>query len=358
MTLLFTNGFQHSIPAEAVGAAGFDALVAPARALYRNTADQRLSIRPGYDGDHNRGGQVFLDEPGPLFVGGRVWPDDLSNLSDRPCRFLLVYVNDVRVLQVCVNNTSSARSGTPSNGFAVYNGVDTASTLDAGNVLAASPADVFDDDTNLAWSLAITRGETEGTFDLKYEGASIAAGVSPDLAESEGPITQVTFTSRGPSTSGTSGSRLDHNDCWVDNERDWSGAKVGLIVPAADGFYTDGTVVGEANAWEAVNNSPPATDSYVELESGESASFEYGPIAPTEAGIAVGGIMVRPAETTDLPFEAFMREGGTDELLAELTPVSGALDYRTRAVVEVNPHTGQPFTLADIDGIEIGWKLP
>ena len=355
--LLFTNGFAHRIPSAMDfgfldGFIPFDSDVA----IVEDGGEWRLRQRIGGGPPHDRGGRVDVDDPAKLWVGGRMRATSTSN-SRYPCRILLVWIDDTRALQVVINNTTSSQNGVEPRSIGVFNGADEFASFTTSNLIATGPADMFELSEYFSWQAQFVRGEdtADGHIELYVDGV-LAVDVDTDLlAEAEGAMTYLTFSTRGATTTNSASDVLYLDDLWVDDETNWGDAKVALQVPATQGNYTDGTLTGAGTKVEAVSNTPPDEAEYVTLGSqGDKESYEMSAAAEDRTGIA--GLFVRPILSAGDPTDVFMRSGSTDEPLVTLESKGTSAEVYGKSV-EVNPHTGQPFTFADLDGIEIGYEL-
>lgn len=135
--------------------------------------------------------------------------------------------------------------------------------------------------------------------------------------------------------------------------------KVECIRPTGAGSHTVLGLTGAATNWQAVADATPDGDtSYVSSATpGDIDSYAMGNLAAT-SGYVAGVQAVHTARKDDASVRQIatqLRIGGADYVGGTKTLTTVYLPQTD--VIELNPATGLPFTLADVNAMEAGVKV-
>ena len=137
--------------------------------------------------------------------------------------------------------------------------------------------------------------------------------------------------------------------------------RVTALFPTGAGSHADFTRGGSDSGanWSQVDEVAPNSDTDLNnsVAVGDIDSFAMGDLGQTAATIL--GVQTNLwARKTDAGVRslALFEKSGTTETAGTGVPLTASYTYQ-RAIAEVNPATGIPYTLAEINALEIGYKL-
>ena len=155
---------------------------------------------------------------------------------------------------------------------------------------------------------------------------------------------------------------VDCDDLYVRDDTTFMGdIRVSALYPTGAGAHADftrGATDSGAN-WSQVDETAPNsdTDFNASADVGNIDSFAMGNIGQTAATIlgVQTNIFARKTDAGTRNLAPFERSG-TTETPGTGVPLSTAYTYQ-RATADVNPATGIAYTLAEINALEVGYKL-
>jgi hypothetical protein len=152
------------------------------------------------------------------------------------------------------------------------------------------------------------------------------------------------------------------DDIWLRNDTNviLPEVRVLAIFPDAAGDDTDGTPLGSATNYENVNDFDVSFGTYNTVDSGEKDCFNCDAITAQISTGVVHAIDVRvfcygDTGNTDL-IRPYIKTGGNKYNGIAHLPTVGEWDY-IHHIWEDNPNTGNPWTLAELDAVQIGYEV-
>jgi len=169
------------------------------------------------------------------------------------------------------------------------------------------------------------------------------------------------------------------DDIWIRNDANMiPEPRIPAIFPSGNGDDSDGTPVGESTNYEAVNSfmqdhvdgegygDPPVATGVMEgswnvISLNEKDSFEMGKLSEQISAGTVHALVAR--------FLCMSEVGNTDQLRPYVivdgnkyngtaqSPTSDAYYEYIQHIWETNPDTSLPWTVADIDAVQIGYEV-
>jgi len=161
---------------------------------------------------------------------------------------------------------------------------------------------------------------------------------------------------------GNSGAGVYIDDLYVRDDSTFMGdVRVSALYPNEPGSHTDFTRGGTDSGanWSQVSNVVPDSDTSINSSVAVNAIDSFGiSTLPTTAGSVLGVQELIYARKTDAGVRslAAFERSGTTETVGSTVALSTSYAYQ-RSIVELNPATGIPYTVAEINALEIGYKL-
>ena len=234
-------------------------------------------------------------------------------------------------------------------------------TREGVTVAGPSAPDVMRDDTYYYVEFKSTIDNAAGAVVVRINTVEVINQTGIDTqAGASATVTNIQFTGNG-------NANHDIDDLYALDDTggvndDFLGdVRVEYLRPTGAGFSQDWDLVGAANHWTAVDDAaaPDGDTSYItsatlnEIDTQEYANTSLP--SGTIFGVQVN-ILARKTDSGARGVKPVLRHSGTDYLGTEQNP--SASDYRyLHEVFDENPGTTAPWTISDVNNLQVGVKL-
>jgi len=208
--------------------------------------------------------------------------------------------------------------------------------------------------------LSVTIGNTTGAYTLRINGAIEFTASNVDTQNtSNASLTGVEFTTNVNGPTFTIDDLYICDTLGTTNNTFLGAIKIECKFPNAPGTTTQMTPVGIGANWDAVNDTNPDDDTTYVNDSvvGHKDTYALQDMTAT-AGTIVGTQVSLRARRDDLAVRKIarvIRSGGTDYVGADIAMTNAYAV--TCEVVEKDPATANPWSLAGINALELGLQI-